>query len=435
MLQGIGWPSTWRSTQLQCHVVLVRREIETIANTDTSRIRRLALLFLAGMLVIHVGVWWSARKQLQAGYQDFTTFYAAGRILSSGDSSRLYDSALQRQVEQEFAPQPVSHKGLLPYLHPPIEAVIFLPLAKLPYFDAYLLWDAISVLAMAVALLILRQHLPRVRGEPAWLLILAGMAFFPVFTALLQGQDDILLFLFFALSYSAMKRNSDFAAGCWLGLATFRFQIVLPLILILVLRKAWRTLSGFTLVAGLMGLASIAVVGWQAALHYPSYVMQTSRIAVGPIVPELMPNLRGLVDVVSGHPDSYPVSIGITVLLSAGLLWVVSKRWKTSLPDLVDLSWSLGIIAALLASYYTYLYDLSLLLIPVLLISNYRRSESENDVAWLALGPMLVLFVAPFIVLCFRYKMAFLITLLLLVSFWGLVRESSNAPTRQPADG
>src|SRR5579863_7149578 len=127
MLQGIGWPSTWRSTQLQCHVVLVSKEIETIANTDTNRTRRLALLFLAGMLVIHAGVWWSARKQLQAGYQDFTTFYAAGRILSSGDSSRLYDSALQRQVEQEFAPQPVSHKGLLPYLHPPIEAVIFLP--------------------------------------------------------------------------------------------------------------------------------------------------------------------------------------------------------------------------------------------------------------------------------------------------------------------
>jgi hypothetical protein len=305
----------------------------------------------------------------------------------------------------------------------------------LPYFEAYLLWDAISVLAMALALLVLRRHLPRVRGEPAWLLVLAGLAFFPVFTVLLQGQDDMLLFLFFALSYSAMKGKSDFAAGCWLGLATFRFQIVLPLILILAIRKAWRLLGGFTLVAGLMGLASIAVVGWQAALHYPNYVMQVSRIAIGPIVPELMPNLRGLVDVVSGHPDPYPVSICITALLSAGLLWFVSRHWKTSPPDLVDLSWSLGIIAALLTSYYTYLYDLTLLLIPILLIASYRKGEAENDLPWLAIGPILVLFVAPFIALCFRYKMAFLITLLLLISFWGLARESSSAPTRQHTNG
>jgi hypothetical protein len=183
------------------------------------------------MLVVHAGVWWSARKQLQSGYQDFTTFYAAGRILSSGNSSRLYASALRRQVEQEFAPQPVSQKGLLPYLHPPVEALIFLPFAKLPYFEAYLLWDAISVLAMAVAFQILRRHLPRVRGEPAWLLLLTGLAFFPAFTVLLQGQDDMLLFLFFALAYSAMRGESEFAAGCWLGLVTFRFQIVLPLIL------------------------------------------------------------------------------------------------------------------------------------------------------------------------------------------------------------
>jgi hypothetical protein len=182
-----------------------------------------------------------------------------------------------------------------------------------------------------------------------------------------------------------------------------------------------------------MGLASIAVVGWQAALHYPGYVMQVSRIAIGPIVPELMPNLRGLVDVVSGHPDSYPVSIGITVLLSAGLLWVVSKRWKTSPPELVDLSWSLAIIAALLTSYYTYLYDLSLLLIPLLLIANYRKPAAETDAPWLAIGPLLALFVAPLIVVFFRYKLAFLITLLLLVSFWGLVREVSN-PSTQHAD-
>ena len=387
------------------------------------------------MLAVNAGLWWNAREQLRAGYQDFTTFYAAGRILCSGEGSRLYDSALQRQVEQQFAPDPVLHKGFLPYIHPPIEAVIFLLLAKLPYFVAYLLWDAINILAMALGVLLMRRNLPRARGEPAWLLILAGLAFFPVFTTLLQGQDDLLLFLFFARAYSAMRDKRDFAAGCWLGLATFRFQLVLPLILLLLLRKAGKLIGGFTVVAGLLGLASIATVGWQAALHYPSYVMQVSRISIGPLVPVLMPNLRGLVDLVLRRPDSRPLNVGVTLMMSAGLLWSASRRWKTSPLDLLDLSWSLGIIAALLASYYTYLYDLSLLLIPILLIANQCQNRTLRNLPRLSLLPLLVLFVAPLIAACFQLKMAFLITLLLLISFWGLNGQISTAPTRQPSDG
>lgn len=68
-------------------------------------------------------------------------------------------------------------------------------------------------------------------------------------------------------------------------------------------------------------------------------------------------------------------------------------------------------------------------------MAHYRKNQEENDVPWLALGPILVLFVAPFIALCFRYKMAFLITLLLLISVWGLARESSTTPARPPTDG
>src|SRR5208282_580502 len=141
---------------------------------------------------------------------------------------------------------------------------------------------------------ILRPHLSAFRSQPLVLWDLFGLAFFPVFAALLQGQDILPLLLVFALAYSAMRKNASFAAGCWLGLGLFRFPLVLPFVLIVARRKPWRLMAGFTLAGALMAVASAAVVGWKQTLLYPAYVMRVEWTSIGPIAPENMPNLRGL---------------------------------------------------------------------------------------------------------------------------------------------
>jgi hypothetical protein len=405
---------------------LLGRDLLT-TNFLTGKTGRLALVFLAGMACIHVASWWVISQRLPLGYQDFTIFYTAGRILSQGQGAQLYDNALQYRTQQGFAPYTAIRKGPLPYNHIPVEAVIFVPFSKLPYFQAYVLWNLFNVLLLAGALQILRPHLTALRGQSLSLGVLLGLAFFPVFIALVQGQDILLLLPLLALTYSALRRNATLAAGCWLGLGLFRFTLVLPLVLILAWRRAWRLLGGFALSSAFMAAASAALVGWKTTLLYPAYVLRVESRWVGPATSRDMPILRGLIETALTGIVGPRIFVSIIVVLSLALLWFCSRRFDLNSHDpRFDLSFSLALMAAVLASYHAYSHDLSVLLIPVLLVANYCRMRSGTARVWTMVAPMSVLFLTPLCaVLLFRMKLACLLAIVLLLWLGGIVREIS----------
>lgn len=402
------------------------------------------LIFLIGMVVIHAALLWSVRDRLRAGYQDFTIFYTAGRIISEGGAARLYDAGLQLRVQRTAVPAAPS--SLLPYNHPPFEAVIFAPLSKLKFFPAYLLWISINLLALAGTVMLLRRYLPAVKAAGWPFSILTALAFFPVFTALFQGQDVVLLLLLFASVFSSLKRNSEFAAGCWLGLGLFRFQVVLPFALILLLRYAWplakastagwgraRRLGGasglfvgFATTGAILGLLSILCVGWKEMLAYPKYILRVENVTVSPVALGNMPNLRGLIAGVlaSKFPE---IAVGLTVVLSIAILLFSAESWRNDpSPSHLDLRFSMALIASLLVSYHCYDYDLTLLLIPVLLIGD-RYQSGNLAYRWRLLAPMAVLFLTPLhIILGSRYGLLSLLTVVLLFWLTAIAKELSR---------
>ncbi|HEX8816352.1 MAG TPA: glycosyltransferase family 87 protein [Terriglobales bacterium] len=391
----------------------------------TERRQNLTLIFLAGMLAIHLGCWWVIRWRLEAGYQDFTIFYTAGKILSRGEAPRLYDNGLQYRTQQEFSSYSLIRKGPLPYNHIPVEAAIFVPFTKLPYFQAYLLWDALGVLALALAMAVLRPNLSAFRSQSLWRGVLLGLAFFPVLMVLVQGQDTLFVLLLFALTYAALRKDSDFVAGCWLGLALVRFTLVLPFVLILVFRRSWRFLAGFTFVGALMGLASAALVGWQSLLSYPVYVLRVERRWVGPTTSPYMPNLRGLIESAFCGANSYWACTTASIVVSAAVLWFCYSRCDFhSSPRSFDLSFSLALVASVLSSYHAYLHDLTVLLIAALLVAN--DFCERKSAAWGLAAPVFLLFLTPlYAVLLFKMRLAYLMAIPLLVWFWALARETS----------
>ncbi len=381
------------------------------------------LSLLIGMIILHGALWWNSAAKLRAGYQDFAIFYAAGKIVAQHSASHLYDLNLQYSVEREFAPNLDIRKGPLPYNHPPAEALLFVPLASLPFWDAYVVWIWVNVAALAASIFILRRHLPNLRGRPA-LLALAGLAFFPIFVAVLQGQDALLLMLIFALAYAAFERNTDFAGGCWLGLGMFRFHLVLPFVFVLLLRKAWRALGGFALVASLFTIASVAVVGWKQFLDYPAFVLWVETRTIGPIVPKDMPNLHGLLATFLPSIASGKVGLLVIAGLSLVLLWYASSCWKQS--KRMGLGFSTAVIATLMASYHAYEYDLSLLFVPVLLMADYEleRNDGRN---WMVVVPMILLFLTPLhILLWWRLGVGSVLAVIPLLWFWGIGLEISR---------
>jgi hypothetical protein len=404
--------------------------------------RRLIRIFVTGMLCLHLLFFVNLRELILRGYPDFTVFYTAGTILREGQRHQLYDPHVQYRVQQKFTGGMIeSRRGPLPYIHPPLEAVVFLPLTLLPYRQAFVAWDLLNLIALFGVAVTLRRHLRVLRAIPPWEFVLGFLAFFPVFLCLLQGQDSILLLLLITLGFSALKRESDFLAGGWLGLALFKFQFVIPLVLLIAFWKRRRAVWGFAVVAGMWALLSVGLVGWKGMLAYPKYVLQIAKApSLGGVPPELMPNLRGLLEGWSfrtASTDSVPAIIsGFVLVLSVALVVFTAIRGRLVSRDHMEIGFSLAVVVAVLTSWHTNAHDLCLLLLPLVLMTDYGwtfLADSPGRKAALAI-PALPLLISPlWMVLWLENSNINLMAIPLLWSVWELGREATRVGASRPS--
>jgi hypothetical protein len=361
------------------------------------RYRQFLPVLLATGLALNTFLAWRDRDLVRKGYQDFTAYYAAGKIVRAGMAPSLYDQGLQFRVQREFAPDVIIRHGPLPYIHPPFEALLFVPLTFLPYFTAYLVWDALSAAMLVVMLVLLRPHIPLLRKSFA-ICTVAVFVYFPAFVCLLQGQDMIIVLLLLALVYSSIEKGRYAQAGLWLGAGVFRPHLVLPVVLILLFDRRFRSVLGFACSALAASLISIATVGWRGFLEYPNYVWQLEQhLGRGAILPTAMPNLRGFVAIFTR--DGYPLSLVLTFAGSLFLLILAIHLFRRAEhPERLDLAFSVAVLVSVLVSYHAFMYDLSLLLLPVLFLVNLAVSKN-GDMHWSSALPIALLFFTPFLML------------------------------------
>jgi len=348
------------------------------------------------MLATHAFFFWSVRSRIAKGDPDFTVFYTAGKIVREGLGHKLYNSATQKTVQQEFATDTDIRRGPLPYIHPPFEALVFLPLTFLPYPIAFVAWNGINLCLLLLVAWVLRNWLSSLRQMRLWQLVVLSLAFFPIFANFHQGQDAILLLLLVVCGVRALAREVDFTAGCWFGIAVFKYHLILPLVLLLVIWKGWRVLGGFAVSASSAVLISVGIVGWHGALQYPVYAWRiVSQPAFGGIPVRQLPNLLGLI---GGWPllerIGWPVQLA--VLACTLLLLATMARVKRAAgdPRLLKLCCACAVITAVLSGYSTNSYDLSLLILPLALLTDY--CANKNPAAWRNLiGPAIPLLISP----------------------------------------
>jgi hypothetical protein len=347
-----------------------------------KKYRVLVLLFLAGMLSLHLIIAWDSIDLIRKGYPDFSTFYSGASIVRQGLGKRLYDEATQYRVQLQFAAGVSIRQGPLPYIHPPFEALLFIPLTWLSYPTAYLLWNLLNLVFLVLLFFLLRDTVPWLRQVSAACWLLGCLAFFPVFFALLQGQDILMLVVMFGAAYVLLRRNSDLAAGCCLGLGVFRFHLVLPLVLILLYQKRSKVLAGFLATATVLGLISVAIIGWEGALSYPRHVwyLEQSMERRQTIVPIRMASIRGLFDsLLIPHFSKLASDIAIAAA-SLALVLVAARKWKLGNVTQFDLGFALCVIVTVLTSYHTLTYDLSLLLLPLALTIQHVFTNETGDI-------------------------------------------------------
>jgi hypothetical protein len=389
--------------------------------------------FCLGMVVLHWAVFWLVREQAAAGSPDFSIFYTAGLILRRGQGQRLYDEVVQRQTQQEFTGAAGRRAYLLPYNHPPFEAAPYVAFSRFPYLRAYELWFVANLLFLAAFVCVARLWLPELRSRFPELLFLAPLAFFPVAYALMQGQDSILLMLLYCLAYTALRRGQDLRAGVCLGLGLFKFHLVLPFVFILLLRRRWRALSGVLLSAALDFGVSLALVGWKELLYYPRYALKVNqeRLA-GVIVPENMPNLRGLFTAWTWSPAMQPWLNAALLVVSLGLVVWAARRWRAG--ELIPVEdwnagFSIAVIVTYLVGYHSYNHDMSILLLPALItLDRVLASSPGQRKKWITFFLGLMFFSPLTVVLTLRYSLQNVFALVLVGLAASLAWFSAAAP-------
>lgn len=336
-----------------------------------ARSQLVAALLLA-MAIANGIEFWQQRTRILAGYGDFSAFYTAGLMVRRGEGRLLYDGHEQWRFQQEFAPNVNIRKGPMPFVRPPFEALAFVPLAYFSYPVAFAIWSLAKVVLLWLTARVLPRPDPFTRIYPSWLEVVLCVGLFPVFLDLFQGQDAILLLLIVAAALNRMQSGKDVAAGVILALGLFKFHLVVPVVLMIWLAGRARILAGFLPGTAALVALSCAISGASVLSTYPVYLLNLNRATgVGVVTAQSMPNLRGLLTAFLGRAP-YPGPIHWLLLPAAVAAIVLTARlWRplmnTGFPGLA-LGYSLALLVAILTSYYAYSYDMTLLIIPLLLL-------------------------------------------------------------------
>ena len=275
---------------------------------------------------------------------DFPAFYSAARIVRSGDWKGMYDPATLQRAQAEFFPDQPG--GWLTFPYPPFVAAAYVPLTLFSFKTAYALHSLIMAACAVAALALLVPVLPRLR-ETFLPCAAATLTFYPMFRAVMGGQNTALSLLCAAGAAAALAHGKDVLAGLWLGAWLFKPQLALPVMALVAITGHPKVVAGATI-----GAATLYVVG--AAITEPSWPIWWLRdIAVPYAAAGLAPDIHSGASITEvarelGMPALGWIAIGVVVILTLWTVW----RAKPAPVMLVGIASPFAVLVAPHALFY-----------------------------------------------------------------------------------
>jgi len=347
----------------------------------SSRLFR-ALVFLATVLTVASWIFlidnnlFSQRERFQES--DFImTFYVAGQLVLAGRSDELYpspqadsfvNSPFDRAAHEILPHLPKASTGA--FMYTPMVAGFFAPLSLAGPNYALLIWQVLSVLALAFSCWLLAQ----ITGNNASDLFFPAFLYAPVFLTLWAGQ----LGLAFGLAplcagYFLLLRQRPLAAGIVWSLLLFKPQYFLApafVALILAFRGRYRTFMAMTL--GVVTLLALTLVVFSPELilqwlqsHRVSDSIFSSGLHGIPahLITGLPANLMVLFPPDARAALKWPLYAAAALAWFAGLWYGVKlARAQLSDPVWISLALIIGVVLCSLTLPHLLYYDLCVLL-------------------------------------------------------------------------
>jgi hypothetical protein len=183
---------------------------------------------------------------------DFRVFWAAARILLSGDPLAAFDDA---RLDLEYGEVT---EAWMPWLYPPGYLFLIAPFGLLSYAVAFLAMTLISVAAMALAA---RPFSGGVR--PVWAALALAPAYLP---PLVIGQNSLIWLAVLLAALHALRTGRPVLAGVIIGCLTLKPQLGLLIPIALLAAWQWRTILAAAATTILLAALPTLVTGvayWQ----------------------------------------------------------------------------------------------------------------------------------------------------------------------------
>jgi hypothetical protein len=296
---------------------------------------------------------------------DYPAFYAAGRIAADGDLDEVNELDRLEAAQSDLFPEG-EDEGFLTWAYPPHVALIYRPLAALPYRASYAVHTALMVAAYIGAAALLRRKV-------AWLDrafvpgLAAGLAFYPMFRGIGAGQNTALTLLLLVGAWRASLSGRDGLAGLLLGLLLFKPQFALLAIAAWAVARRWRAVATFAATAA----ATWTVTALFAGAGWVSEWLDDLEAYRGTedVNAENHVSLSEAADAIFGVP-------AIGWALAVVVAYLVVRRWWHG-PDLALLAPALLLCAA-----HAVFYDIGLALVTAAIA--LPAAPAAVGILWLA---------------------------------------------------
>jgi hypothetical protein len=385
-------------------------------------------LLAAAILLAGAVLWCSHAPNVEK--TDFSLTYVGARIVHQGLGSKLYDINFQKQLRDSL----FQHPNPLFFEHPPFEALLLSPLAAFPFRTAYTIWGFFNAAVWFTLMFFLRHYLPWPREDLAYICL--WFLFAPVGVALYQGQSSILLLAFYAITFISLHYDKQFGAGIWLGLGLFKLQFVLPFAFIFLLRGRWRLLGGFASSSLLLGILSLAAVGWRGVVDYVHLLSDVSNnpqnLSYGSAAD--MPTIYGFVHALLGKVIGHTGLNLIVAVLSIALLIFIARRWEPSKSRAKALIFASAIAASLVCGSHMFTHDFSPMLLALFLAGANFPPRPHRGLRFGLAATMVLFWSFPIYFLLVAWHCLYLMCPVLLLFAISALRASRHVVGQAPED-
>jgi len=318
-----------------------------------------------------------------SGATDFPAFYDAGRAVRQ-DAARLYDPALQMELFSDVAPS--IDPRLTPFFaYTPFFSLLFVPLSVLPYPVAFAVWIALCFAMLLFGLKLVWQTTD-LSPEYFKTAALISVSFLPFYAwCLFMGQTTAFAFLSIALAVYFERTDRRLLSGLALALLLYKPPLLILILPMLLITKRWRSFVGFTIGGSVLGLISLAIIGFSGI---PSYLAMMRAFA------DKKQGLAGLTNI---EVDAYSFFVNIThgqmkvaTILWAGLFAIAGYFLIGAWRQNPEQSWITAITWTTVLNYYVLLYDSSLIILSTVLLIGLQGYVSKS-LRWL----LILLFIVP----------------------------------------